>query len=75
MGLRGDLGDFAAIEVLQLLAAQEKTGVLRLYQGRNRISLVFQAGRIVSTWDRTIQFADPLRATCSATGSSRNIRR
>ncbi|MBN1826730.1 MAG: DUF4388 domain-containing protein [Candidatus Eisenbacteria bacterium] len=62
MGLRGDLGDFGAIEVLQLLAGQEKTGVLRLYQGRSRVSLVFDSGRIVSTWDRTIHFADPFKS-------------
>lgn len=61
MGLRGELNHFSAIEVLQLLAGQKKTGVLRLYQNRKRIGLVFFEGDIISTWDRTITIADPFK--------------
>jgi len=62
MGLRGNLRDFGAIEVLQLLTSQEKTGVLRFFQGGKRLSFVFSGGRIVSTWDRQATLADPLKS-------------
>ncbi len=62
MSLRGNLADFPAVEVLQLLALQEKTGILRLYGERRREALVFERGLIVSTWDRTLTSIDPLKA-------------
>lgn len=61
MSLRGNLVDFPVVEVLQLLAVQEKTGVLRLYGEKKRIALVFEKGVIISTWDRALTSADPLK--------------
>ncbi len=62
MSLRGNLVDFPVAEVLQLLAVQEKTGVLRLFGEKERIALVFEKGVIISTWDRGVTSADPLKA-------------
>ncbi|NNE09945.1 MAG: DUF4388 domain-containing protein [Gemmatimonadetes bacterium] len=62
MSLRGNLVDFPMAEVLQLLAVQEKTGILRIYGEKQRLSLVFDRGVIVSTWDRTLTSVDPLKA-------------
>lgn len=61
MGLKGNLSEFGIVEVLQLLAAQGKTGVLRLYRAGTRASFTFSQGSIVSTWDRGASLADPLK--------------
>ncbi|HVP38783.1 MAG TPA: DUF4388 domain-containing protein [Candidatus Saccharimonadales bacterium] len=49
MPLKGNLDTFRLEEILQLIASQRKTGVLRLGLGDRRAILVFEEGRIVST--------------------------
>ena len=61
MALTGNLNDFGAMDVFQLIAGQGKTGILRLYRSGERASFVFSEGKIVSTWDRTATLADPLK--------------
>ncbi|MFH1279885.1 MAG: DUF4388 domain-containing protein [Candidatus Eisenbacteria bacterium] len=61
MGLRGNLAEFGAVEVFQLLASQGKTGVLRLYRTAKKAAFVFSGGEIVSTWDRSASLTDPLK--------------
>lgn len=49
MALQGNLRDFSAAEILQLLGSQKKTGCLTL-ESEGRASVVFvQEGRVVST--------------------------
>lgn len=61
MGLRGNLSEFGAVEVFQLLASQQKTGMLRLFRSGARASFAFSRGEIVSTWDRSASHTDPLK--------------
>src|SRR5262245_6691908 len=61
MPLQGSLKDFGIVELLQLLAAQEKTGTLRISGEAGRQSLIFEAGQIVSTWDPQVTKGDPFR--------------
>jgi hypothetical protein len=61
MPLQGSLKDFGIVELLQLLAAQEKTGTLRISGESGRQSLLFEAGQIVSTWDPQVSNRDPFR--------------
>jgi hypothetical protein len=49
MPLKGNLDTFRLEEILQLIASQRKTGVLRLGSADRRAMLVFEEGRIVST--------------------------
>ena len=49
MPLKGNLDTFRLEEILQLIASQRKTGVLRLGPADRRAMLVFEEGRIVST--------------------------
>lgn len=49
MALKGNLETFRLEEILQLIASQGKTGVLRLSRGDLRFALLFEEGRITST--------------------------
>jgi hypothetical protein len=49
MALQGNLKDFAATEILQLLGSQKKTGKLALEQGSTKFSIYVADGRLVST--------------------------
>jgi len=49
MALQGNLRDFSATEILQLLGMQQKTGCLLLERAHERVLIFVQDGRIVST--------------------------
>ncbi|MBM3319343.1 MAG: DUF4388 domain-containing protein [Candidatus Eisenbacteria bacterium] len=61
MSLRGNLSHFGVPDVLQLLAGQGKTGILRLERPGEKAAFVFAGGEIVSTWDRAFSSTDPLK--------------
>jgi len=61
MALQGALSDFGFIEVLQLIASQEKTGILRVNGARSREVLVFEGGQVISAWDPRTTSRDPFR--------------
>lgn len=61
MALQGNLSDFGFVEVLQLIASQEKTGTLRFSGERGRDVLVFEAGHVISAWDPRATNRDPFR--------------
>lgn len=47
MALRGTLKDFGVAEILQLIAQQTKTGILRLRSGDEEIHVCFDMGNVV----------------------------
>ncbi len=51
MSLEGNLRDFSATEILQLVASQRKTGCLKVSNGSHHMSVFVLDGRIVSTRD------------------------
>lgn len=60
MGLSGNLQSFGVPEILQLLALQRKSGILRLdHAGGDRQVLFIERGAIVGTRDRRGQDDDP----------------
>ncbi|MFH1682127.1 MAG: DUF4388 domain-containing protein, partial [Candidatus Eisenbacteria bacterium] len=61
MSLKGNLSHFGVPDVLQLLAGQGKTGLLRITGPGETVAFVFADGEIVSTWDRTGSATDPLK--------------
>ncbi|MBI5835829.1 MAG: DUF4388 domain-containing protein [Candidatus Eisenbacteria bacterium] len=63
MPLKGNLDTFRLEEILQLIASQGKTGVLRLGSGDRRAMLVFEEGRIVSTHEPGSREASTLEAS------------
>ncbi len=48
MALKGTLGDFALTDILQLIGLQRKSGLLVLEKEDDRVTLGFDAGRVVS---------------------------
>lgn len=60
MGLSGNLESFSVPEILQLLALQRKTGVLRLAHadGRKQL-LMIEKGRIIGTREKVLVTDDP----------------
>lgn len=60
MALQGNLRDFSATEILQLLGSQKKTGCLILESGPLRSFVFVQDGRIVSTRPPGMVKDDPL---------------
>lgn len=60
MALQGNLRDFAATEILQLVGSQNKTGCLMLEWGTERSLVYVQEGRIVSTRQPGMSKDDPL---------------
>ncbi|MFN0151059.1 MAG: DUF4388 domain-containing protein [bacterium] len=61
MALQGSLSDFGFIEVMQLIASQEKTGILRVNGVSSREELVFEGGQVISAWDPRTSSRDPFR--------------
>ncbi|HET9952397.1 MAG TPA: DUF4388 domain-containing protein [Candidatus Eisenbacteria bacterium] len=68
MGLQGNLETFSLPEILQLIAVQQKSGVLRLTAGDDVAVIFFEGGRIVSTRDRRRNAKDPLKPFLVKTG-------
>ena len=68
MGLQGSLETFSLPEILQLIAVQQKSGVLKLTSGDDVAVIFFESGRIVSTRDRRRNAKDPLKPFLVKTG-------
>ena len=68
MALQGNLDDFSLPEILQLIAVQQKSGVLKLTSGADVAVIFFDSGRVVSTRDRRRNTKDPLKAFLLQTG-------
>jgi hypothetical protein len=62
MALQGNLRDFSASEILQLLGTQKKTGCLTLEQSGQHMVIYVQDGRVVSTRTPGLANGDPLLA-------------
>jgi len=60
MALQGNLRDFSATEILQLLGSQKKTGCLSMEWNTERAVLYTLDGRIISTRNPGMQKDDPL---------------
>jgi hypothetical protein len=61
MALEGNLGSFKLEEILQLIAVQQKTGMLSVTIGEKSTVLFFRDGKIISTRDRRSKTRDPFR--------------
>ncbi|HEX7076994.1 MAG TPA: DUF4388 domain-containing protein [Candidatus Eisenbacteria bacterium] len=68
MALHGNLDDFSLPEILQLIAVQQKSGVLKLTAGEDVAVIFFDGGRVVSTRDRRRNAKDPLKPFLVRTG-------
>src|SRR2546425_5939933 len=68
MALQGNLDDFSLPEILQLIAVQQKSGVLKLSTGSDVAVIFFEGGRVVSTRDRRRNARDPLKTFLVQTG-------
>ena len=68
MALQGNLDDFSLPEILQLIAVQQKSGVLKLTAGSDVAVIFFEGGRVVSTRDRRRNARDPLKSFLIQTG-------
>ena len=82
MALEGRLSEFTLEEILQLIALQQKTGVLTV-EASYPMVLYFESGELVSYRDRRGSSPDPLktylrssdrRAGSTSTSSSRTAR-
>jgi hypothetical protein len=62
MALQGNLRDFSASEILQLLGTQKKTGCLTLEQRGREVVIHVLDGRVVSTRTPGLAKGDPLLA-------------
>ena len=58
--MQGSLSEFRLAEILQLVAVQQKTGLLRLTQGNKLVTFYFDQGLMVATRDRRHAAYDPL---------------
>jgi len=68
MALQGNLDDFSLPEILQLIAVQQKSGVLKLTSGEDVVVIFFEGGKVVSTRDRRRNAKDPLKPFLVKTG-------
>jgi hypothetical protein len=68
VALQGNLDDFSLPEILQLIAVQQKSGVLKLSSGSDVAVIFFEGGRVVSTRDRRRNARDPLKSFLTQTG-------
>ena len=68
MALQGNLDDFSLPEILQLIAVQQKSGVLKLTSGDEVVVIFFEGGKVVSTRDRRRNAKDPLKPFLVKTG-------
>jgi len=66
--VQGSLGEFRLAEILQLVAVQQKTGLLRLVRGEEMVVFYFDRGILVSTRDRRHGSPDPLLDYLTRTG-------
>ena len=62
MALQGNLRDFSASEILQLLGTQKKSGCLTLEQNGKHVVIYVLDGRVVSTRTPGLEKGDPLLA-------------
>ena len=62
MALQGNLRDFSATEILQLIASQKKSGCLSLEWNTERASIWVHEGRVVSSRQPGVSKDDPLLA-------------
>jgi len=62
MALQGNLRDFSASEILQLLGTQKKTGCLTLERNGKHVVIYVLDGRVVSTRTPGLAKGDPLLA-------------
>ena len=58
MALEGNLSSFGLEEILQLIAVQQKTGMLSVTIGEKSTVLFFRDGKIISTRDRRSKTRD-----------------
>ncbi len=58
--MQGSLSEFRLAEILQLVAVQQKTGLLRLSQSTKTVTLYFERGGLIATRDRRHMAYDPL---------------
>ncbi len=58
--MQGSLSEFRLAEILQLVAVQQKTGLLRLARGKQIVTFYFDHGILVSCRDRRHLAQDPL---------------
>jgi hypothetical protein len=68
MSLRGNLGEFSALETLQLIGQQQKTGTLEVRSGRRFRAFAFVTGKLVALVPETEREPEPLLATLTALG-------
>src|SRR5512139_3160014 len=68
MALQGNLDDFSLPEILQLIAVQQKSGVLKLTAADDVAVIFFDGGRVISTRDRRRHARDPLKPFLVQTG-------
>jgi hypothetical protein len=61
MALEGNLTSFKIEEILQLIAVQQKTGMLSVVANDKSAVLFFRDGKIISTRDRRSKTRDPFR--------------
>lgn len=61
MALEGNLTSFKIEEILQLIAVQQKTGMLSVAANDKSAVLFFHDGKIISTRDRRSKTRDPFR--------------
>ncbi|MFH0777275.1 MAG: DUF4388 domain-containing protein [Candidatus Eisenbacteria bacterium] len=67
MALQGNLEDFSLAEILQLIAIQRKSGVLRLTSDEANSVLFFEKGNVVCLNDRREKRNDPLMEFLAST--------
>ena len=66
--MKGTLQDFRVAEILQLVAVQQKTGLLRVQGMSTTLTFYFERGMLVSCRDRRRLVSDPLLDYMRRTG-------
>lgn len=61
MALEGNINSFGLAEILQLIAVQQKTGMLTVVSSDKSIVMFFRDGQIISTRDRRRRARDPFK--------------
>jgi len=61
MALEGNVDSFGLAEILQLVAVQQKTGMLTVFSEARGTVLFFRDGKIISTRDRRRKAHDPFK--------------
>jgi len=61
MALEGNVNSFGISEILQLIAVQQKTGMLTLSSAINNAVLFFRSGQLISARDRRRRARDPFK--------------